>query len=102
MSEQVGEGEAGVVGVLLSTQGGTTARGGQRGMAPVRRCTVATGEEDGGLRITPRPLLNNLQKGPPAEFGNLKEVPEHFYKIQKISYRLQLTFRCCTKFGLAK
>ena len=63
--------------------------------------STACGEE--GIRgMATVALLINLQKGPPAEFGNLKEVPEHFYKIHKISYRLQLTFRCSTKFEVAK
>ena len=64
-----------------SARGGPVAawaRGGHgdgRGVAPVLGCGA---REKARFVITPPNLLNNLQKGPPAEFGNLKEVPEHF------------------------
>ena len=75
-------------------------------MATAAWCTgLHCGDRNKTMTIfwkTPWDLLINLQKGPPAEFGNLKEEIEHFYKIHKNSYRLQVTFRCSTKFGLAK
>ena len=66
-------------------RGGVRQRAGGRHGDRARGGTVATGEEDGGLRITPRPLLNNLQKGPSADFSNLIQAPGPFYKFQKNS-----------------
>ena len=95
-----GEQVATVGGLLvLQGHGGSGMGVGQLGgMAPVRhgaqwRCIFPE---------PPRQLLNNLQKGPAGGFNNLIEAPGHFYKMCKNSYGLQLTFRCSTKFGLAK
>ena len=66
------------------------------GMAPVPSATVEEREE----RSFPENALQHLillQKGPPAGFSDLKGVPRHFYKFQKNSYRLYLTFRAFTK-----
>ena len=109
---QVGEGEAGVVGGVSSLSSGGTARGGARSEGAAR----AIGDKEHGaaqwlhcvqqeeetFAKTPWDLLINLQKCPPTEFGNLKVAPEHFYKIHKNSYRIQVTFRCSTKIGEAK
>ena len=54
------------------------------------------------LRKTPWQFLNELRKGPTAGFNNLIKSPGQFYKFQKNSHKLDLTFRPSTKIGEVK
>ena len=62
-----GEGEAGVVGVLLSTQGGPRREEGSSATTAWRGSAAHCGDSEEGddtLVKTPPNLLNNLQTGP--------------------------------------
>ena len=58
--------------------------------------------EDGVFAKNPLPPFPLIAKRSSSKFRDLIKALGHFYKICKNSHRLYLTFRCSTKFGLAK
>ena len=112
-AEELGEGlDPGFAGEMRGREGGEQVGGfivaldhqgaaaGRHGRRPARRHGASAPWHTVVMRFllgTPCEHLINLQKCPPAEFGNLKEALEHFYKFPKNSHRLCLTFGTSTK-----
>ena len=68
-----------------------------------RHGTSADGtvEEEKKFPGNPLATFSQIAKRSPASFGDLKEALKHFYKFQKNSPKLPLSFRSFTKIGVA-
>ena len=106
--EEMGAGRGASSTRFLVHQGEQVERGGASigGMATAWRqwpwSALWRREEKARFVKTSLEILNKLQTSPTAGFNHLNKAPGPFYKIWKNSYRLQMTFRCSTVFGLTE
>ena len=95
--EQV-EVEGGLLIVRDSRHGAAQVEGDGMGMAAL----WPQWEEEDAFTKNPPSRFYKIAKRSPASFSNLKEAFKHFYKFQKNSPRLHLSFRSFTKIGKVK